>query len=388
VLNVAAVSVCYLVMWAAGRRSARAVAVLAMGMLAAGHLYRQATAYLEWTLDWTLVAMITTQKVMGLAYNVQDGGDPAATDEQRALSVPKLPTPLEYFSFILFPANVTIGPAFEYSDYIAFADGRKTSPPPYLPALARLVQGVLCFLAHTAIAGRFPAAAMLADPAFFAAGNKATQYAQVWVALLGHRLKYYFGWKIAEGAAVMAGLGYNGVDKATGAHRWDRVENIAVWRYETSQSLRASSTNWNKTTNLWLRRYVYDRAPPAVSLYFTYLVSAFWHGFYPGYYIFFLSIAVCTNVHRSVRRAVRPRFMAADGVTPGPYKPAYDVASALATSVTVNYFIMSFVVLALDRSVAAFRGFGFFGHYALLAALALFASGAVRPPRKPAAKAQ
>lgn len=387
--NFGSVLLCYLVMRICGPNSARLVSVLSMAILATGHLYRQITDYLGWTLDWTLIAMITTQKIMGLAFNVQDGQDPKATAEQKQLSVPAIPSLLEYLSFILFPANVAIGPAFEYSDYIAFVERRMTSPPPHKPALSRLALGLLYFLAHNVIVSNFPCADMLSDRTFFRTGNVLTRYAAVWIALIGVRLKYYFGWKIAEGAACMSGLGYNGVDKATGKHKWNRVENINVWSYETSQSLRQSSQEWNKTTNLWLRRYVYDRAPPSYNLYFTYLVSAFWHGFYPGYYLFFLSTALCANVHRHVRRNIRPRFMAADGKTPGPFKPLYDLLSAIATSMTVNYFIMSFVVLALDRSIMAFRGFGFFGHYVLFAAILIFQSGIIPPPPKPkVAKAQ
>lgn len=381
-LNLAACLFCYFVMAILGPRSAKIVSFLAMAILASGHLYRQVTDYLGWTLDWTLVAMVTTQKIMGLAYNVQDGADPKATPEQQSRSVAKLPSMLEFLSFILFPANVAIGPSFEYADYKAFATGAKTSPSPYLPGLWRLVQGLVFFVAHTAISLKFPCAVMLSDKRFFETGTIFTQYASVWIALLAVRFKYYFGWKIAEGAACMSGLGYNGVDKATGASRWDRLENINVWAYETSQSLRTSSQNWNKTTNLWLRRYVYDRAPPSVNLYFTYLVSAFWHGFYPGYYMFFLSVAAATMVHRQVRRTIRPRFMQPDGKTPGPYKPLYDLLSIIATSVTLNYFIMSFVMLAFDLSVEAFRGFGFYGHWALLAALVVFNSGLIRPPQK------
>ncbi len=176
----------------------------------------------------------------------------------------------------------------------------------------------------------------------------------------------------------MGGIGYNGIDKTTGQHRWDRIENINVSAYETSQSLRTSSQNWNKTTNLWLRRYVYDRAPASISLYFTYLVSAFWHGFYPGYYMFFLCVAAATMVHRQVRRKIRPRLMAADGKTPF----WYDAVSTIATSMTLNYFIMSFVVLAFDRSFVAFRGFDFFGHIVLAVSLATFNSPLIKAPRK------
>lgn len=371
-----------MLMWILGPRSARTVSFAAMLILSLGHLYRQVTDYLGWTLDWTLVAMVTTQKIMGLAYNVQDGSDDKATTEQKSRCVDKLPSLFEYFSFILFPANVAIGPSFEYADYMAFANGTLTCPPPYLPALSKLLQGLFYFVAHTGIAMKFPCATLLQSREYFNSGNVVSRYGIMWVALLGVRFKYYFGWKIAEGAACMSGLGYNGVDKASGEHRWDRVENINVKLYETSQSLRTSSQNWNKTTNLWLRRYVYDRAPASVNLYFTYLVSAFWHGFYPGYYMFFLSVAAATMVHRQVRRSIRPYFLLEDGKTAGSFKRLYDVVSAIATSMTLNYFIMSFVMLAFGLSVSAFRGFGFYGHWILLASLIIFNCGLIRPPKK------
>ncbi|CAN8062997.1 unnamed protein product [Agarophyton chilense] len=389
VLNLSSCLFCYLLMHLLGPRSAKTVSVVAMLILAAGHLYRQATDYLGWTLDWTLVAMVTTQKIMGLAYNVQDGVDPDATPKQKLRSVSKIPSLLEFLSFILFPANVVIGPAFEYSDYVAFATGNNVAPPPYLPGLWRLFQGLFFFVSHTAIALKFPCAAMLSDKNFFKTGTFLSRYAAIEVGLLAVRFKYYFGWKIAEGSACMSGLGFNGFDKATGTEKWDRVENVNVLQYETSGSLRTSSQNWNKTTNLWLRRYVYDRAPPSVNLYFTYLVSAFWHGFYPGYYMFFLSVAAATVVHRQVRRTIRPRFLMADRETPGPLMPLYSTISFLATHATLNYFIISFVLLASNLSIDAFRGLGFYGHWILLFSLILFNTGLTTPPaKKPASKIQ
>jgi len=288
ILNLASISVCYLLMHIFGRRCAVPVSVAAMAMLAAGHIYRQVTDYLGWTLDWTLIAMVTTQKVSGLAYNIADGQDDSATEEQKVRSVDSVPSPLEFFSFMLFPGTIAIGPSFEYADYKAFAEGTLVSPPPYAAAVSKLLQGLFFFAAHTAIHAKLPCGQMLIDPKFATSAPWLHRYFKIWLSLFGVRFKYYFGWKIAEGAACMGGIGYNGVDKTTGKPQWDRVENISVISYETSQSLRNSSQCWNKTTNLWLRRYVYDRAPPAFNLYFTYLVSAFWHGFYPGYYLFFM----------------------------------------------------------------------------------------------------
>ncbi len=36
-------------------------------------------------------------------------------------------------------------------------------------------------------------------------------------------------------------------------------------------------------TQSWLERYIFKRAPRAYNMNLTYFISAFWHGFYPGY---------------------------------------------------------------------------------------------------------
>lgn len=364
------------------KSAAKPVAIISMLVLACGHLWRQYTDYLGWTLDWTMQQMIITQKLHALAYNIKDGQDDKASMEQKARSVDKIPSLLEFLSFLLFPGNVVIGPTFEFRDYVDFAEGKLVAPDKVGPAFWRFVEGLMYFGLHEAIRGWADCGVLLQDKVWMNSVGFVRRYVVVWIALLGVRFKYYFGWKIAEGACCMSGLGFNGVDKENGNELWNRVENVDVVKYEFSQSLRTSSSSWNKTTNLWLRRYVYDRCDPKYRLYFTFMVSAFWHGFYPGYYMFFLSIAIGSAVHRNIRRAIRPRFMMEDGVTPGPHKFWYDVASALVTTLTLNYFIMSFVVLALDQSLNAFKGFSYLGHVGLFAAVVIFNSGIIPKPKK------
>lgn len=50
---------------------------------------------------------------------------------------------------------------------------------------------------------------------------------------------------------------------------------------------------------MWLRTIAYDRAPSHKTLW-TYVLSALWHGFYPGYYFTFLGGAIFTLAARSV----------------------------------------------------------------------------------------
>lgn len=57
---------------------------------------------------------------------------------------------------------------------------------------------------------------------------------------------------------------------------------------------------WNCTTMYWLRRVGYDRTPDKYRTVCTYLLSAWWHGFFPGYYLTFLTAALFTVAARTV----------------------------------------------------------------------------------------
>ena len=52
--------------------------------------------------------------------------------------------------------------------------------------------------------------------------------------------------------------------------------------FEFAPNVKEGAKAWNKCTQSWLQRYVFMRASVA-PMYSTYLISALWHGFYPGY---------------------------------------------------------------------------------------------------------
>ena len=70
--------------------------------------------------------------------------------------------------------------------------------------------------------------------------------------------------------------------------------------FQLSSNLKVLLDNWNITTTHWLRHVVYERVPVAKTA-MVFVVSAFWHGFYPGYYITFLTGALFTYASRLVR---------------------------------------------------------------------------------------
>ena len=120
------------------------------------------------------------------------------------------------------------------------------------------------------------------------------------------RFKYYGVWSLTEGACILSGMGFGGVDQKTGRVQWDRLRNVYPWGIESAQNSRAYLENWNINTNTWLRNCVYLRVTPKgrkpgfrASL-ATFVTSAFWHGFYPGYYLTFILAAFIQTAAKSV----------------------------------------------------------------------------------------
>ncbi|KAF9202846.1 lysophospholipid acyltransferase [Haplosporangium sp. Z 27] len=198
--------------------------------------------------------------------------------------------------------------------------------------------------------------------------------AYVQVSSFAARFKYYAVWKMAEGACVMSGFGYNGVDEKTGKAKWDATSNIDIWGYETGESIKDLSDSWNKGTNIWLKYSVYFRVlapgakPGALQTFATFAVSAFWHGFYPGYYLMFISTAITLTAGKTLRRHLRPRFVSA---TTGKTPRWYNFMGMLMTQVSMNYLSMPFLILTFKDSMELWKDLYFIPHIGAIAVIIL-----------------
>merc|ERR1712216_831868 len=143
-------------------------------------------------------------------------------------------------------------------------------------------------------------------------------------------------------------MGENGNAKG-----WENSNNVDIIEFETAPNVKTLSAAWNKKTANWLGRYVYMRT--GGSLVATYGLSAFWHGFYPGYYMFFLSVPVLTMCERLGRKKISPRFSSKKW-------SLYGISTIIATSLVVEYIVLAFQLLAYDWAVAGWKSHYFFGH--------------------------
>jgi len=369
------------------------VFVFLMTYLGFSHLYRMYVDYMGMTVDFTRSQMVLCIKLTSLAYNIYDGKignaklekilraqkelDSTSEKSRRKINalekilasqakyaIHRPPNFLEYLGYCYCFPTIMAGPAFEYTDYITTVDGSifkkkgpsQELPGTVLPALTQLAIGILCLLGFVMGSATFPIQTIAKAPFFKKTLLYRCLYA--WVAMLIVRLKYYFAWKVAEGACIMAGFGFEGYNENGSNKGWNGVSNIDILGVELAGNASQATRSWNKRTQGWLERYVYNRTNR--SLLAVYTVSAVWHGFYPGYYFSFLSMPLLTEASRVTKTNLRPYF------SKGSLLHIYNLFALVLTSIHINYLITSFQLLSWDSSIKCFGGFYFGGHLSLL----------------------
>jgi len=358
------------------------------------HIYRMIIDYMGYSMDTTALMMVLIVKLSILACNYSDGVKEKQEKElltqisrENAISV--VPGFLEYISYLAWFPTMLSGPAFHFTHYKNWIENQHHVPSPWkqtgLVFLSALLHGGL----YVFLTQKFPV-----EICFVPHGMDHMPFISklfyIWIATFGVRNKYYFIWKLTEGSGVLSGLGYGGVDES-GNPKWDRLTNIEVWKVESCTAARDISTFWNSKTGDWLKNYIYFRqsknpasgSVPTYALYLTNTASAFWHGFYPGYYLSFVFTAITVDLSRQVHSFMRPYVESSERA-----KQIGEYLSRLIAIITLNYGFLSFIGLSMDRSLNAFRSVGYFGHITVfLIYVGLYvAKRIIKKPRTPKAQ--
>ena len=124
---------------------------------------------------------------------------------------------------------------------------------------------------------------------------------------------YIVGWCLMECGPIACGLSFNGYDKETGEAKHDRVQSCVIWKLETSYRIKDFLANWNISAHMWLKNYIYLRMLPngkkggqVVATLTTFVVSAIWHGFYPGFFVFFIGAGLLDYQAKIAGQALNP----------------------------------------------------------------------------------
>ncbi|KAK2166543.1 hypothetical protein LSH36_38g07031 [Paralvinella palmiformis] len=336
----------------------KVVLLVAMSYLAMCHIYRVVYDYGGYTLDITGPLMVNTQRLSCLAFSLTDGSSKDESKLSPTLKYhasKKWPGLLEFCSYILCFSTCMCGPVCFYQDYIAFIEGTgydagkkendkiiRGEPPSPVPAMLKTL---------------------------------------VWAALTGAVMmiilpRYPIPFMKGQAVNLSSGLGYNKKDK-DGNDRWDLMDNADIVQVEMSTSLKMLLDNWNKTTSYWLRYVVYERVHSTLGVFF---VSAFWHGFYSGYYLTFMTGAVFINTSRLVRRKIRPWFQKTPAMA-----FLYDILTFITTRIAIAYLVFPFVFLEFWPSLETYASMYYWFHIivgAFMVVLPLIHTSGSKPSEK------
>ncbi|XP_013887412.1 membrane-bound O-acyltransferase domain-containing protein 2 [Austrofundulus limnaeus] len=332
--------------------------------------------YGMYSADFTGPMMVITQKITSMAFEIHDGlskRETQLTPSQKYLAISRMPSLLEYLSYNCNFMGILAGPTCSYNDYIAFIEGRAyqprhqenangkengkfrlSEPSPKNAVISKLCTCALCLVIYLSLYKLFPVDYSINDD-FVRSAPFYVQIIYLYLAMLALRPKYYFVWTLADAINNAAGFGFNGYN-ADGSPRWDLISNLRILDIELATSFKLFLDNWNIQTSHWLKRVCYERCPinPTGA---TFLLSALWHGVYPGYYMTFVTGIGMTMAARAVRHNIRPHFLASES-----YKSMYDVITWVSTQVAICYTVVPFVLLAVEPSLKFYSSWYFSLH--------------------------
>ncbi|XP_030742108.1 lysophospholipid acyltransferase 7 isoform X2 [Echinops telfairi] len=298
--------------------------------------------------------------------------------------------------------------------YVGIMTGERAQPPlgclqhpfpgavPSLrPLLRRAWPAPLFGLLFLLSSHLFPLEAVRED-AFYARPLPARLFYMIPV-FFAFRMRFYVAWIAAECGCIAAGFGAYPVaakaragggptlqcpppsspEKAAALeYDYETIRNIDCYGTDFCVRVRDGMRYWNMTVQWWLAQYIYKSAPVrsyVLRSAWTMLLSAYWHGLHPGYYLSFLTIPLCLAAEGRLESALRGRLGAGG-------QKAWDWVHWFLKMRAYDYMCMGFVLLSLGDTLRYWASVYFCIHLLALAALGLgLALGGGSPSRRKAA---
>ncbi|CEF68933.1 Membrane bound O-acyl transferase, MBOAT family-containing protein [Strongyloides ratti] len=321
-----------------------------------------------YTIDITSVLMIMVQKCCLISLALANGRDEklANNKENSLKSISEIPDILMYIAYMFNFQTFLTGPSFEFVDFKNFIEGKhyieRKEKKSNVENIIRdkIIYGNM-FLIIYLIFKDYSCDNVLAQHIIQLPWYLWIISCQMGTTIL--RGRYYFAWYISDAICNISGFGFNGYDE-NDEEKWDLCTNVNVKKVELSYSLKECIDNWNIGTCKWLRLTVYERLPESSRTMGTFVLSAIWHGFHPGYYVTFTIAALFTNASRIFRKYFRYHFTSSNDK-----KQMYDIFTFVVTRLAIIYGAIPFALETFYKSTVFLKQFYFCGHFIALAVI-------------------
>ncbi|WFD34976.1 hypothetical protein MCUN1_001822 [Malassezia cuniculi] len=374
------------------------VFVVQMSHMTYTHIHRQIADIPRTTLEISAMQMVLCMNLTTFAWDCYDGGRPIEKldAEQAAVRIEKLPSLIEFYGYCFFFPGVLVGPSNRYANYKAWSTGAlygyKMPNGRLAASLVQLAIAVVSLIAVAVIAPSWQYDQLIDPKHPVSSAPFLQRVLHMQLSGFAARFPYYGAWSLANAGCIMSGMGYNGLND-DGKPRWNRCANLDIPAIEFANNIKELADAWNINTSVWLRNYVYKRVTPpgknpgAASSMITFLVSALWHGLYPGYFYTFVYLGFLQQTAKLYRKAFRPVFY--ENVrTPNPsfttlanYSPAqlaYSTAGIIVNQLALNFAAAPFMVLTMIDSTRVYNAVYWYGVIGVLVSLGATQLGFIR----------
>lgn len=173
------------------------------------------------------------------------------------------------------------------------------------------------------------------------------------------RFKFYATWTITEISYIVSG--------ASSFHKF-AGRNVDILSIEFPKNTYDVLNGWNKRTNDWLKNCVYNPLKNAgvngtYCILVTNIVSAVWHGFYPGYYLTFFMGGLCTILGRIWRKNISSRIYM---LKMQSVDKVYNTLKTIGMMLIVSFTSLPFQYYSLSSTITVFNNIYWYGLFMIL----------------------
>jgi len=358
-----------------------------------GQVYRYIYQYLEYSLDWSLSGMLMTLRITGALWSLRDGKlltedkDAKLSKLQKDASLDREITFLELFGYSFYFPGAIVGPFGDLKQYLQFVeyDGIYKALLPETEDtkdikrvtlrqlatckgfISRVLIVPLSLVFFYVLADIVPEDTLY-TPEFRGMYIFPVRIIFAFLAVEVGNAKYYFTWSWGEIGTILSGLSFNGFNEDGSLDVEGNVQ-LQLLKFKTITDPKNISKYWSMSPQRFLKKDIFDRVKQLTGSYVfanlcTFLFSAFWHGVYPGYYLFFLHACIFSLILSDYLHNIRVHFIEDENGVPhnAIVGKIFNIICGICTTMLLDYVIIPFRAMSMEKSMTAWGSLYYLGH--------------------------